>query len=266
MAWRESAVFGKIMAERSLWLGEGPERKQVKFQRLLEEGTYCLFNQAPVCVKKDGAGAATGTGGDENVLMGGPDMFEYHILGTQTIVSPVQVANGLNIGMDQTDNDGVEISQGILAGSKHAFTVRTNKNFDLRAKVNIADVSGSDECAVGFRKAEAYQANVDDYDEAAFLNVIAGAIKSETILNNAGTTTTDTTDTVADGVDVTLEVRVDHLGAVTYRIDDAVPTVVAAFSFDSGEVVVPFLYFLHAAGIGGVILLKEWECGYLSAK
>ena len=133
----------------------------------------------------------------------------------------------------------------------------------MKVKLNIADVSGTDDCAVGFRKAEAYQANIDNYDEMAALNVISGAIKIETILNDAATTTTDTTDTVADGTDVTLEVRVDENGAVTYKIDNADPTVTAAFSFDDGEVVVPFLYFLHASDVAGAVNLISWECGHI---
>lgn len=266
MGWREDAVFGKVTVEKGLWLGQNP-RRQVKNQRLLEEGTFCEFDAAPVCVKKDGAGAATGTAGDENVMMIGPDMFEYHILGTQTIVSPVQVASGLNIGMDQTDNDGVEITQGILAGSKHAFTVGTDKSFYFRAKLNIAVVAGTDDCCIGFRKAEDYQATVDGYDEAAFLNVNAGNIEIETILNGGATSTTDSTDDATDATDLELEVRVDHAGAVTYLIDGAAPTVTAAFSFDSGEVVVPFLFLIQAtASQTGVVLLKEWECGFLSAR
>ena len=49
-------------------------------------------------------------------------------------------------------------------------------------KFAIADVSDTDDCAFGFRKVEAYQANIDDYDEMAALNVISGDIKIETIL------------------------------------------------------------------------------------
>ena len=48
--------------------------------------------------------------------------------------------------------------------------------------------------------------DVDDYDEAAFLNVILGDIYIETILNNAATTSTDTTNNVTDGGTVTLKV------------------------------------------------------------
>ena len=75
------------------------------------------------------------------------------------------------------------------------------------------------------------------------------------------TTTTDTTDNWADGETKTLEVYVAKSGAVTYKVDGATPTTVAAFSFDSGEVVVPFFYFLHAQTTPGAMHLLSRECG-----
>lgn len=268
MTWREDAVFGKVTAERDLLVGQSPRLSVTSLQRLLARGTFEDFRAAPVCVAKDGAGAATGTTGDENVMMIGENMFEYHILGAgQTIVSPVLVAAGLNIGMDQTEDEGVEISQGILARQKHAYVVGTDEAFYLRVKFTIANVSGTDDCAVGFRKAEAYQANIDDYDEMACLNVISGNITIESILNGGGTDSTDTTDDWADTEQHTLEVRVNHQGAVTFLIDGAAPTTTASFSFDEDEVVVPFLYFLNAAApVAGAVTIQEWECGYLSAR
>ena len=210
-------------------------------------------------------GAPTGTAGDENYMQT-PDgnHFEYHILGTQTITCPNFDATvpGLDVSMDAADNDGAEFSTGIGLGARGQFTVGAGAFF-ARMKFTIADVSDTDDCAFGFRKREAYQANVDDYDEMAALNVISGAIKIETILNNGATTTTDTTDTWADTESHELEVRVDKAGAVTYLIDGAAPTATAAFSFDAGEVVIPFLFFLHAAASTAGIVLQKFECGYL---
>lgn len=209
----------------------------------------------------------TGAAGDENFFTTGNNTFEYHILGTQTILAPVQAAAGLDIGMDQTENDGVELTQGIAAAAKHAFTIGTDAAFYLRVLLNIANVSGCDDCAVGFRLAEAYQANVDDYNDMAALNVISGAINIETIIGGAGTTTTVTTHTVDDGVDVDLTVIVGADGKVIYEIDSATPKTVAAFTLTDGIVVLPFLFFLHAgAPVAGVVAVKEWECGYWTDK
>lgn len=228
-----------------------------------EGGRYTLelFEADPVTSKKAG-GAAGGTAGDENIMAFDKNTFEYHILGTQTITAPSLTANGLNIGMDQAENDGVEISQGILARNKSAFTIGTDAFF-IKATFSIADVSGTDDCAVGFRKAAAYQAAIDDYTDMAVLNVISGDINIETILNDGETATTDTTDDWADGETHTLEVYVSSAGVVSYKIDGVAPTAVPEtdFTFDDGDVVVPFMFFLNALDVAGEVALKSWEVG-----
>lgn len=218
------------------------------------------FDDNPVTAAV-GGGAASGTAQTANVLLTAENAFEYAALGTQTITAPQKAATGLDIGMDQTDDDGVEINQGNLAGSKHAYTIGTHGPFFLRVKFSIADVSGTDDCAVGFRKVQALQANIDDYTDMAALNVISGDIKIETILNNAATTTTDTTDNWADAASHELYVEVSAAGVVTYKIDGAAPTVTAAFTFDSGDTVIPFMFFLHASDVAGAVVIQEWECG-----
>lgn len=240
--------------DRSLTL----EKDLVVNRQILHKGTYETFKANPVTAKL-GGGAAGGTTGDTNVLVMPQTAFEYHIKGTQTITAPQRTATGLDIGMDQTDDDGVELSQGILAGSKHAYTIGTDGPFHFRVKLKIADVSGTDDCAIGFRKAAAYAANIDDYTDMAALNVISGDIKIETILNNAATTTTDTTDNFADGETHELEVIVTSGGVVTYKIDGVAPTATAAFTFDSGDTVVPFLFFLHTTDVAGAVEIIEWQ-------
>jgi hypothetical protein len=241
--------------------GTALDASTAEINRLDDDHTQENFVQGPMCQVR-GGGAATGTAGDENQMNMGLNLFEYHILGTQTIVAPVPDALGLNVGLDQTENDGAEFTMGIDAGAKHAFTVGTTPAFYAKASFKIPNVSGTDDFAFGFRKAEVYQANLDDYDEAACLNVISGDIKIETILNGGGTTTTDTTDNWADNESHSLEVYVSLAGAVTYKIDGAAPTTTAAFSFDATEVVVPFFYYLHAAApVAGAIIWKSFECG-----
>lgn len=225
--------------------------------------TYEEFEVAPTAIKSDGKTAASGTTGDTNLLTFERTRFEYHIKGTQTINVPTFSASGLDIGMDQTDNDGVELSQGITARSKAAFVAGTD-SFFFRVQFSIEDVSGTDDCAIGFRTAEAYQANFDDYNNAVCLNVISGDIKIETILNNAATATTDTTDNWADGETHTLEVIVNKDRTVTFKIDGVAPTVTAAYTCDSGDVLVPFFFFLHASDVAGVVNIKSWECGLIN--
>jgi hypothetical protein len=263
MAWREDVRFTDCevikLRKNGTWIYASAQ----ELNRLDDNYTYETFKNQPV-IQLKGGGAATGTAGDENQLIMGTNIFEYHILGTQTITGPVASADGLNVGMDQTANDGAEFTMGITANDKHAFTVGTDAAFFAKGTFTIPDVSGTDDFAFGFRKAEAYQAAIDDYDEMAALNVISGNINIETILNNAATTTTDTTDDWADAASHSLTVKVSAAGVVTYEIDDAAPTATAAFTFDDAEVVIPFFYYLHHTDVAGAIIWESFECGYQS--
>lgn len=248
----------------------GPMDQRIRGRKFDDRSVYSRFKgigvpqlkvDAAGTLNTTGGGAATGDAGDENRLLFHDAYFEYHILGTQTILFPQRAATGLDISMDQTNNDGVEFGNGIETGMGASYTVGTDPAFFAKCKFSIADVSGTDDCAFGFRKLEAYQANIDDYDEMACLNVISGDIKIETILNNGATSTTDTTNNWADAETHTLEVYVSGTGVVTYKIDGAAPTTTATFTFDTGEVVIPFFYFLHDSDVAGAVVLQEWEVG-----
>lgn len=223
--------------------------------------TFCKFDTPPVGVQNDGT-AVSGVDTEVNNLIVDDTGFEYINIGTQTTLLPVLTATGLDVGRTQTNDIGTEITQGILSRCRRAFTIGTDAAFFLRVKFKIADVSGTDDCAIGFRKSAAYAAAIDDYTDFAVLNVISGDIKIETALNNAATTTTDTTSNWADGETHTLAVYVSAAGVVTYKIDEATPSTVAAFTFDSTDTVIPFFYFLHASDVAGAVELIEWECGY----
>lgn len=224
------------------------------------------FDHTPSINAGDGYGDPTGTAADVNSVYfeGLPGIYADQIVkGTQTILSPVINALGLDVSQDQTDNDGVEyVFGGNTALSRFAFTVGTDKAFFIKLRFVITDVSGTDDCAVGFRKQEAAQANIDDYDEMAVLNVISGNIFTETILNAAATVSTDTTSNWADTETHTLEVRVRGRRA-EYLIDDNPPSGIPAYDFDSGEVVVPFFFFLQASDVTP-LYWRELELGLLS--
>jgi hypothetical protein len=229
----------------------------------VDKGVYEGFRNGGICAGTSNTGLPTGTAGDENILItAGGNYFEYHILGTQTILRPVfTLGTGINISLDQTADDGVELTMGIRATDKYAFVVGQDGAFHMKVKFSVADVSGTDDLVVGFRKAEAYQAAVDDYDEMAALQIIDTVINVHTILNDGATTVTDTTNTVADGVAVTFGIHVSAAGVVTFTIDGAAPTATAAFTFDDGEVVVPFFFFLHHTDVAGNVIITDWEVG-----
>lgn len=232
----------------------------VKQRRLDADYTYEKFQTAPVCMENDGT-APSGTGGATNVAAFEKNTFEYFMMGTQTLVAPTIAADGLLASLDLTENDGVEYSQGITARSKSAFTIGTSPAFFLKVGLLVADVSGSDICAVGFRKAaQAYQAAFADYTDKATLSKKNGDIYSVTAINNAADVETDTALNWTDATAKVLEVYVSDAGVVTYKVDGVTATG-AAFTFDDGDVVIPFLHILHDATTPGAIHIQSWECG-----
>jgi hypothetical protein len=262
----------KLQARALSFKGDALDDRITQY-KLARRHCFEEFNQPVVALAAAGAGATVGTAGAVNVLMTPENVFEYVIKGsTGTIKAPVVTGTGLDIGMDQTDNDGVELTPGITASERMrgCFKVGTDPSFFCRAKIKVEDISGTDDLCVGFRKAEAYQANVDDYDEAAYLQVGGGAIgriNSETILNNAATVTTNLGLTAwADGGTHSLEVRVSDRRAVTFWVNGKRCETAPAFSFDAGEQVIPFLFFLHSSDLAGLVEVCEWEWGFVSIK
>jgi len=231
-------------------------------QKMLKDSTYETFQVNPItCLSGNAGGATSGTDTHVNLMTTGANIFEYSLIGTQTIVAPVLAADGLLCSLDLTAAEGVEYTQGITARSKSAFKIGTDGAFYFKVGLKVADVSGVAECAVGFRKEAAYDDAIDDYTDMAVLNLQGGNIKIETILNNDTTTATDTTDTWADEAEHTLEVYVSADGVVTYKIDGDAPTKTAAFTFDTTDTVVPFLHIKHDTTSPGAIHLQLWECG-----
>lgn len=219
------------------------------------------FANAPLvgAYRVDTGAAYAGASTTAHSMLVDGEIFELSALGTQTILSPAWTAGtGLNITLDQTDNDGCELNNGCASVSKAAWTVGQQRLM-AECTISIADVSGTDDCAFGWRKAEVRQANIDDYDEMAVLNVISGSIKAETILNNGATSTSAALATLADGGSVTLKVIINLNGSVEMWIDGVQKA--CTFSFDVGEVVVPFLFFLHATDVAGNVIVSSWKCG-----
>jgi hypothetical protein len=226
------------------------------------ENSYAVNDQL-AAIQADGT-IASGTAQEVNILHTAGTRFAYAPMGTQTITTPVIAAGVssavcLNIGMDQTDNDGVELWHGLYPANGRPFIVGKDAAFYMEIDVSVADVSGTDDFAFGFRRAEAPRANVDDYLDAAAFNVISGDVYIETILNNAATSATDTTDNFADGERHAFKVLVSAAGVVTFQHDIAAsgtfaaPTVTATYTFDDGDPVVPFAYFLNASDLAGVV-------------
>ena len=179
----------------------------------------------------------------------------------QAINRPAPTSTGINYAGDQTNNDGVELVYSCTTTKGREgvdrFTVG-RQAFSAEMEFSIATVAGTDVGNFGFRKVEALQADLHDYDEMAGLFPISGDIKIQTVINNAATVTTDTTENWADGEVHSLKVIVAKSGAVTYEIDGHAPSTTAAFTFDSGDVLVPYL-LVQGTNQNSAIYLKSLD-------
>lgn len=213
-----------------------------------------------------GGGAATGVAGDNNVLYTAFGQYEWNVIGTQTILAPKLDTYGLNLVQDNTAGDGIELCMGQTALSPLAFTIGQDAAFFLQAVFQVQDVSGANPLIIGFRKVAAFNATLSSYTDFVAIGIVgtAAKIQTETQLNTGGVVTTDSTQTATDGTAFQLKIMVSATGVVTYQYNYATPTVVAAFTFDSGDVVIPFIRFTEAADITTQAATNYVECGFQS--
>lgn len=239
------------------------------------------FSCRPQFSKSDGNGAATGATGDINVIATNRGVYEWHVKGAgQTILVPsfdVTNGKGLDWAQDNTNTEGHEVafSPNIVTANGDrghlAFVIGTDDDFFVRCKYLSSDWSGVNPIALGFRKVQAYDTALANYTDYAVVKAVGsgttGSLRLETNLNGGTAATTNTTQTKADDVAATFEVRVKKSGSVKFLIDGAAPTVdVSDFVFDSGDIVIPFSFFLHGADVANNLWYQEFECGYITQK
>ena len=220
------------------------------------------FTQSPVMQSAVNTGAApTGATGDVNLMcLQGGEIMQQFILGAgQTIIAPRMDAAGLLVSLDLTNNEGAEYNWGVTPVSKHAYTIHTSAPFAMIMSFRVADVTGAGPILMGFRKQEANNAAFAAYTDFATIGldnaINPGTVIIETRLNSGAVTTTNTTNAWVDGANHTLRIDVTHAGVVSFGIDGLAPVVTQAFTFDAGDIVMPFFHFLHDAVAPGAI---EW--------
>lgn len=229
------------------------------------------FAQAPICSSLANDGTAyTGATGEALAFHSGRYPYEYYAAATAVAaaVGPFQSADGLELKVIAA-GDACELTQGTTALSKAAHVVGSLLDPDAKiyfqAKIKIDDISDVTELWCGLRKAEAYQADPDNYDELAAFNIgkdADGQIEIHTILNGAATSETDTTETDwADGGEHTLRIEVSNSGVCKFLYDGSEPAATTAFTFDSGEVLIPFIHLDTETGDPGVSI-SQWQIGY----
>lgn len=189
-------------------------------------------------------------------------------LGAGQTLAPAMTATGLDISGDEVADEGYECWSHMVGATGAPLVIGTTPAFYFQVGINVADVSGSDDLQCGLRKVEPLNAAINSYTDYVTLGwnaaAASAAIKIETDNDAAGVTTTDTTQTIADGVGLTMEFLVSAAGVVTYKHDAATPgtlaapTVTAAYTFDDGDLVVPFCRTLQDTDATGEVNLTEW--------
>lgn len=192
--------------------------------------------------------------------------------GGVSTIGTVMAASGLDITGDLTSGEGVELVLGYSGASGRPFIIGTDPAFYTCATFTIPDASGANPLVVGFRTLEVSNATIANYNEYAYYGVVGtsdpNTIQIVTEVDAAldgtgdGATTTDTTETWADAASKTLCVFVSGAGVLTYTKDGSAPTVTAAKTLTDGQLVIPFIYFLHSADVAQATILNDWEVGY----
>lgn len=227
---------------------------------LQQSNLKLTFQSSPLLQSNANTGAApTGATGDVNLmqLQGGWIMNQFIIGGGQTIIAPRMTTTGLLTSLDLTNTEGAEYNFGVNPNNPFAFTIGTSPAFFIELQVNAADVGGLDPLLIGFRKQAANDGTYTNYTDVASIGARATTAADvaviSTNLNAGGFVYTNTTDAWTDGQTKTFKVLVSGAGVVTYTINGAAPTVTAAFTFDSGDVVMPFVHHVFGAATPGAI-------------
>jgi hypothetical protein len=210
----------------------------------------------------------------ETPIMGGSDA----IPATDT----ASTDSGLNMQLDQdTAADlGFEMMFGHHLGTGYAgFTVGKHSGY-IDVTVFCTEWTSYDGVSIGFRKGEApnighapiVSAGTGDpvyTDFATFGLQESDLIQIATDLNNGGTGTyTDTTDTPTNSQNARFRVTLALDGSVTYSLIQnavansgvlAAPTATAAFTFDSGDIVIPYFWTHGKDHADTELLIKHIE-------
>ncbi len=260
---------------------------------------YEKINGSPLILNMAGALAALPTAAAaqvDTILTRGGVGWEMYQTTAQTLGPAYTSGSGLEIALDQVDNESVEYVPGgnntfnPLARTLPSSTAAGDTDFFFRAKFTLTDASGMDQFGIGWRKQEAFAVPTSfavdgiytDFALFGFAGTAAAAnpVRIATDLNNGGTATVTTTGfTWADGLTHELQIRVigrrafflingimlgnpvakDGNGAAITSQNTLTGPV---FSFDAGDQLVPFIFCRQDADLTPAFLV-EYEIGAL---
>lgn len=228
-----------------------------------------------------------------NMHTGKGQPWEWFTTTAQSLAPTWSATNGVEIALDQVDNESVElVPGGNNASNPLAFVAGTDPNFFFRAKFKIADADGMDQFGIGFRKQEAFAVPTSflttgdgiytDFFLLGFAATVANpnGVRTSSDLNNGGSATVSAINfTWADNEVHELQLRV--IGRKPYVYINGVlagdsvskdgdgASITAqqtvsgpSFTFDDGDTLVPFIFCRQDAALSPVYL-REIEIGFL---
>ena len=233
----------------------------------------------PLQLLESGVAVAAGTDAAVNYMLAGGHVFEYSIGATNSAVVFTKTANGLVVPIDATNNEGVEITQGLTAAANSSFqsqfVVGTDPAFYFSLKYRVTTVADYDVLMVGFRGkstgVEDYGAIatfdtpaeiITNYDTLAGVNNNAGTLAGNTRLSGGTGVATVLTTTWADAATKTVTVKVSSAGVVTAEVDGTALSDFVSVTLPS-ITVIPYVAVCRAQnGTLGTLQLKRWTAGY----
>jgi hypothetical protein len=239
--------------------------------------------------------SAAGQGVTHSMLT--PGGFHWDVFNTtdQAVLPFTTAGTGLDVSCDLVENEAVElVPGGNSSASRLAFVIGTDSDFFMRTKWKITDVSGADQAIfAGFRKQETFAVPTSilttgdgvytDFCGIGLSEEDGVDVKVMYDLNNGGSTTVKDTGfdlTDSEVVEFTMQVRgrsayflingkrigspVAYDGDGTAITSQAtVSTADGAFTFDSGDTVIPFIFLRHDDEVMNAACLQEIEIGHL---
>ena len=191
-------------------------------------------------------------------------------VGANTVDVPPGNTKGVQYSMTDTDDIGCQWTVGpYLAGGLEGYDIFTvgstalpKPAFYFKVHLYLSDVSGTDDCHVGFRiQNDAVETTGVAYTDFCSLNVDAGTVKIEDRLNSDTATSVSSEGTMTDGSWAWLEVRVSSAGVVTYFQNGVqLTTNDPELTLDAGDIVTPWFYFRNAAHLSDCVI-DEVEFG-----
>lgn len=226
----------------------------------------------------------------DSCLVPGPygnQFLELYQTTAQALPPSPHASKGLIISGDLVDNESVEyVPGGNSANNPLGYKAGTDPGILIRAELEIADVSGSDQLVIGVRKQEAYvvptsflstgDALYTDFFGVGFSgSANPNIVKTVSDLNNAGSTVATSLafewsdsgihrlelrirarkpTVFINGVQAGGRVSKDATGAaITAQNTKTTP----AFTFDKDDFLIPFLFVRHDTTAPGQIFLRK---------